>query len=573
MNGSVLDSFDPSYQDIELNGLQSDNKTVKAPYGLAVSPDGTKLYYGTIETNYYPKLFAVELTNEGDFTQNIINQDAKLVENIRYTQNIGGDTVDDGTWAAYSDLDFTPDGELLVGVRVGCNGNFATSYNHGGVVYLLKKDGEGKYNLASDKTTPTEEQNTTYTGVPETNDDPEIRAGRSSGSYKFDEGAIPLHPYTDNDEDKIKRGPDDGYGGVAVWQYTDGFDLYATSADIQEREGVHGFMQFDGKFNITEYATVEEVKAYKSVSSSTDDSGVQDAPHDYKGIGGDVEVLSVVPMCIGSYVWEDTNKDGQQDTDEPKLCGVDVKLISADTNASVVDIDGNPVDETSTSCDDDKEGTYKFCNLPEGRYRVCVATPEGREDYIFGPTPKQTTDDNNDSELDSNIAFVKEDGFNCSGIYDLWANTEPVEEKGAPGDDQDDNADKLGNMTVDFGFVKKVFDLALIKKVVGDKTIYKPGEDVNFTITVINQGDIDAQNVLINDIVPEGLEFVDQAQWEQDRNISEIKAGENVTITVTFRIQEDFQGDSIVNVAEIESAENDYDLNDTDRFYSRRQTM
>ncbi len=276
-------------------------------------------------------------------------------------------------------------------------------------------------------------------------------------------------------------------------------------------------------------------------------------------------------MCIGSYVWEDTNKDGQQDTDEPKLCGVDVKLISADTNASVVDIDGNPVDETSTSCDDDKEGTYKFCNLPEGRYRVCVATPEGREDYIFGPTPKQTTDDNNDSELDSNIAFVKEDGFNCSGIYDLWANTEPVEEKGAPGDDQDDNADKLGNMTVDFGFVKKVFDLALIKKVVGDKTIYKPGEDVNFTITVINQGDIDAQNVLINDIVPEGLEFVDQAQWEQDRNISEIKAGENVTITVTFRIQEDFQGDSIVNVAEIESAENDYDLNDTDSIPGDKQ--
>jgi len=94
-------------------------------------------------------LYAVNLTNDGNFSGIKEDQDAKLVDQISYTQNPGGGAVDGGVWAAYSDLAFTPDGDLLVGVRIGCNNNFATSYNHGGVVYLLKKDPQGHYNKAS----------------------------------------------------------------------------------------------------------------------------------------------------------------------------------------------------------------------------------------------------------------------------------------------------------------------------------------------------------------------------------------------------------------------------------------
>lgn len=47
------------------------------------------------------------------------------------------------------------------------------------------------------------------------------------------------------------------------------------------------------------------------------------------------------------------------------------------------------------------------------------------------------------------------------------------------------------------------FDLALIKQLgVGQPSPVLPGESVTFTITVFNQGDIDAYNIAITDYIP-----------------------------------------------------------------------
>ena len=317
---------------------------------------------------------------------------------------------------------------------------------------------------------------------------------------------------------------------------------------------MHGFMQFDGNFTITETASLDKAQAYKAVNSSTTMNTGREHTYDYKGIGGDVEVLSVVPMCIGSYVWEDKGELGTQDDEDIGLKGITVKLF---------DDQNNELNSTVTK----DEGVYEFCNLPEGRYRVCVATPEADGNYVFGPTPIQTREDNNDSELDSNIAFVK-DSFNCSGVYDLWANTEPIEKESAQGDDQDDNADKLGNMTVDFGFVKKIFDLALIKTVENKKDKYAIGDTVTFKITVKNQGDVNATDVVIKDTIPTGLDCSQDNNWSNGvlvRPIPLIVPDDESSVKISCEITEDVgEKGTIINVAEIESAKNPYDLNDTD---------
>ena len=50
-----------------------------------------------------------------------------------------------------------------------------------------------------------------------------------------------------------------------------------------------------------------------------------------------------------------------------------------------------------------------------------------------------------------------------------------------------------------------VFDLALVKSVVNPADEYFPGETLTYEITVTNQGDIDATNIVVTDYVPAGM--------------------------------------------------------------------
>jgi uncharacterized repeat protein (TIGR01451 family) len=559
-NGNVIDTFDTLFGGVSDKG---------SAYGVTVGQYGKKLYFGTIEILNHPmrpRLFSVELDNNGLFLKDDITdatpQEAQLVEQLGFTQNIGGDEVSTGVWAAYSDLDITPDGELLVGVRVGCNSNFATSYNHGGAVYLLKKDSNDKYNTPSDKTANGQ---TVYAGDPTGSNDPDQRAGYYHGAYRYDAGAIPLHyHYEDNkDDEKLEYGPDDGYGGVAVWQTSNGaYDLFATSADISSSEGVHGFMQFKGNFSITDKAVLDYAVGYRSVESSTTTTSNGD-PYDYKGIGGDVEVLSVLPVSIGSYVWIDNDNNGQQgDAGDECLDGATVTLYRADDmNAKVYDLNGSEVLPMQThDC-----GQYKFDNLPEGDYRVCVVPPNAAAvNYV--PTANQTTSDNNDSELDSNIA-AEINGEYCSGTFGVYANSEPKESRDERGDNADNAHDTWGNMTVDFGFVKQVFDLALIKKLDINQT-YNPGDDVGFNITIYNQGTVEATNIKIVDYMPTGMTLHDN-NWIDNVNTAEytiatLAAGASKTISITLKINDNYQGTLLTNNAEIVGATNAAGLIDED---------
>ncbi|OSC57950.1 SdrD B-like domain-containing protein, partial [Staphylococcus aureus] len=80
-------------------------------------------------------------------------------------------------------------------------------------------------------------------------------------------------------------------------------------------------------------------------------------------------------------VWEDTNKDGIQDANEPGI--KDVKVTLKDSTGKVIG--------TTTT---DASGKYQFTDLNNGTYKVEFETPSG-----YTPTSVTT---GNDTEKDSN---------------------------------------------------------------------------------------------------------------------------------------------------------------------------
>ena len=89
--------------------------------------------------------------------------------------------------------------------------------------------------------------------------------------------------------------------------------------------------------------------------------------------------------AIGDRVWEDLDADGIQDSGEPGIGGVTVRLFSA--SGSVI---GSTVTEDN--------GRYEFRDLSYGDYHVEVDIPAG---YEASPR-NQGSDDTRDSDIDSN---------------------------------------------------------------------------------------------------------------------------------------------------------------------------
>jgi uncharacterized repeat protein (TIGR01451 family) len=119
-------------------------------------------------------------------------------------------------------------------------------------------------------------------------------------------------------------------------------------------------------------------------------------------------------------------------------------------------------------------------------------------------------------------------------------------------------------------YIGQYFDLALIKKLDSNKTVYNTGEDVTFVITVYNQGTLDATSVQINDYIPVGLTLNDN-QWTVHNGTATLKTpiaaishGGNASVKITFKIDQGFSGNYIINNAEIESADNALDQADVD---------
>jgi uncharacterized repeat protein (TIGR01451 family) len=237
----------------------------------------------------------------------------------------------------------------------------------------------------------------------------------------------------------------------------------------------------------------------------------------------------VVPMVsIGDFVWVDIDRDGVQDQDEPGIPGVSLTITELDGDP-VFDVFGNPVGPATT----DALGGYSFDNLagaPAGWYTVTIdGTSTVLADYmptVAGAGTDEAVDSSTDSETHG----------------DLMTNG---------GSDT----------TLDFGFVPRSFDLALRKTAAAD--VVAPGDLVEFTITVFNQGELAAADIVVTDTLPAGLTFdpADNPGWAlvDGRPTTTIAgpiapdASTAVTILLTVADPADASAD-VVNSAEITTA-------------------
>ncbi len=116
------------------------------------------------------------------------------------------------------------------------------------------------------------------------------------------------------------------------------------------------------------------------------------------------------------------------------------------------------------------------------------------------------------------------------------------------------------------------FDLALVKRLAdGQSGSVKPGDTVVFTIEVMNQGTIDATDIVLTDYIPSGLTLNDTA-WTDNGNgtatlttpMTSLAAGASTTVNVTFTVATDATAGDINNAAEITSAKDDKGADVTD---------
>lgn len=118
-----------------------------------------------------------------------------------------------------------------------------------------------------------------------------------------------------------------------------------------------------------------------------------------------------------------------------------------------------------------------------------------------------------------------------------------------------------------------VFDLALRKRLAdGQADTVKAGDTVQFTIDVINQGNLDASNIVVTDYIPAGMELAD-TNWTANAAgtmatlntpiATLAKGGAATVVSITLKVIATTTAGGLTNIVEISSATGGTDKDST----------
>ena len=198
---------------------------------------------------------------------------------------------------------------------------------------------------------------------------------------------------------------------------------------------------------------------------------------------------------IGDAVWNDLNSNGVQDSGEPGVTGVTVRLIDAATNT---------VAATQTT----SSGTYLFQRIIPGTYLVEFVPPNG-----INASPRDTGgDDARDSDA------------NAASSWRTQAVTVIAD---------------TANYTLDLGLIMG----ANVRVVKTGPASAPVGTRASYTLTYINDGPAQADNVVVRDTWTPGLNYVSANPAPSSLagstlawNIGTMTPGAQGTITVVFDV-------------------------------------
>ncbi|MCY7422056.1 MAG: T9SS type A sorting domain-containing protein [Chitinophagaceae bacterium] len=224
-----------------------------------------------------------------------------------------------------------------------------------------------------------------------------------------------------------------GLGGVKVTlTYADGAIISVTS----DANGLYKFVNLGPGIYTLNFVTPAGFNA------TTSNTGTNDAK-DSDPVNGEVGVNIVAGtnnytvdagfyagnLKLGNLVWNDTDKDGLKDTNEPGIAGVQVRLYKDDNSDNLPD--GSAIATAVTNL----QGSYLFSGLANGRYLTGVTIPNG---YVEGGLQPGSANPDNNVDNDNN-------GINKTGS-EIYTNAITLTAGLEPATDGDDTN---GNLTLD----------------------------------------------------------------------------------------------------------------------------
>ncbi len=252
--------------------------------------------------------------------------------------------------------------------------------------------------------------------------------------------------------------------------------------------------------------------------------------------------VSVTPVwgTVGDLVWWDYNDDGVVNGTDGPIGGQTLQIFNGDgplyldsaTGAVISAADRTDYEAemgvtlTPYTTTTDGFGIYQFVNLPAGDYWINVINPLSIQTY----------------DLDDGLAAA-----NNSSVFNLALETDSVTGNITDVQDRDN---------VDFGYRLRSFDVELDKELLTTGP-YILGQEVEFRLTVVNNGPDEAPDVEVTD-TPTGLTYVAASEvasagtytnpvWD----VGELAAGQTETLTIRYVISAAAISDPVFNFAEV----------------------
>ena len=212
--------------------------------------------------------------------------------------------------------------------------------------------------------------------------------------------------WDDSNKDGVQNSNEKGIEGVKVTLTDKAGTTTETTTDV------NGNYKFTGLYNGEYTVTFETPEGYEGTKVNVGDKALDSDGSTVKVVVDNADDFTIdsgfykptveptpVPATytIGDKVWNDSNKDGVQNSNEKGIEGVKVTLTDKDGTTT----------ETTT----DANGNYKFTGLYNGEYTVTFETPEGYEGTKVnvgdkaldsdGSTVKVVVDNADDFTIDS----------------------------------------------------------------------------------------------------------------------------------------------------------------------------